>query len=150
MVWERVSVITREEGRGEGREAYEKRDYVSLFCSWWWKGSSLMFPHTFLCFNGELGVRGKAVVSHLSISWFFWVSMLFCSRFLCPFLSFLTLCLFWSWHLHFPEEWKNISLILNSIYLHKLVRVYDLKDSAVFKIGLFLSLKIISTQCGRV
>lgn len=33
MVWERVSVITREEGGGEGREAHEKRDYVSLFCS---------------------------------------------------------------------------------------------------------------------
>lgn len=30
-----------------------------------------MFPHTFLCVNGELGVRGKAVVSHLSISCFF-------------------------------------------------------------------------------
>ena len=89
----------------------------------------------------------KSRVLQLSLNWCSWFSF-FAALFLIS-LSFSFL--FCSWHLHFLEEWKKyISLILNSIYLHKLVRVYDLKDSAVFKVGLFLCLKIISTQYRRV
>lgn len=106
---------------------------------------------------GQWGKRGerdeaerdtKSRVLQLSLNQFLW--LYFCATLFLISLSF-SFIPFCSWHLHFLEEWKKyISLILNSIYLHKLVRVYDLKDSAVFKIGLFLSLKIISTQYRRV
>ena len=101
--------------------------------------------------DGGEKMRQKRTISqeflNCPLNWCSWFSF-FAALFLIS-LSFSFL--FCSWHLHFLEEWKKyISLILNSIYLHKLVRVYDLKDSAVFKVGLFLCLKIISTQYRRV
>lgn len=102
--------------------------------------------------GGQAGRDNKVGESSVFLELFF--SDFFFFFFGCSSLDFFVLFFsfpFCSWHLHFLEEWKKyISLILNFIYLHKLVRVYDLKDSAVFKIGLFLSLKIISTQYRRV